>query len=322
MSAKRVTIKDVAAKAEVTAQTVSRVFRNKGYVSDSTRIKVLESARQLNYIPNSAAVSLRTGKAKNIAVVFDSLMNMYFSIIVDYIHREVKQCGYTLQTIYVDSHTITESIYRSAISAGAAAVISLLEPDPELGKLVGVFGVPLFILGRHAEDEQIDFITTDDVKGGALVAERFVADGCRTFVYAAEAFGMTCVIDRLKGFKDALNGHGYDTDVIDCAAGAEKAIAGYAAQNGYPDAIFCFSDMIAYEMLAALRRQGVKGVRIIGYDNIRSDFTILAPLTSVGVEKAAYVRHVLSIVIGKVEGRIAGRIAEKVTPRLYEGETG
>lgn len=322
MSAKRVTIKDVAASAEVTAQTVSRVFRNKGYVSDATRDKVLEIAKRLNYIPNSAAVSLRTGKARNIAVVFDSLMNMYFSIIVDYIHREVKRCGYHLQTIYVDSHTITEEIYRSAISAWASAVISLLEPDPALGKLVGVFGVPLFILGRHAEAEEIDFITTDDVTGGALVAERFLSEGCKKFVYAAEAFGLSCVIDRLKGFRDVLEAHGYGTDVIDCAAGAEKALSAYAAESGYPDAIFCFSDMIAYGMLDALKKQGVTGVRVIGYDNIRSDFTILAPLTSVGVEKEPYVRHVLSLVIGKAEGRISGRVAERVAPQLCEGGTG
>lgn len=321
MSTKRVTIKDVAASAEVTAQTVSRVFRNKGYVSETTRRKVLEIAKRLNYVPNGAAVSLRTGKAKNIAVVFDSLMNIYFSIIVDYIHREVKSCGYHLQTIYVDSHIITEEIYRTAISAGASAVISLLEPEPALGKVVGAFGVPLCILGRRADAGEIDFITTDDVAGGALVAERFLAAGCRTFVYAAEAFGMTCVIDRLEGFRTTLAAHGFKTDVIDCAQGKEQAILGYVREKGWPDAMFCFSDMIAYDMLNVLEKHGVSHTRVIGYDDIRSDFTIFAPLTSVGVDKEVYVRHVLSRVIGKAEGRIEGRIAERVMPHLCEGGT-
>ena len=318
MSTKRVTIKDVAAGAEVTAQTVSRVFRNKDYVSEATRDKVLEVAKQLNYIPNSAAVSLRTGKAKNIAVVFDSLMNMYFSIIVDYIHREVKRCGYHLQTIYVDAHLITEPIYRSAISAGASAVISLLEPEPSLGKVVGALGVPLCIVGRRAEAPEIDYITTDDEKGGAMVAERFLSCGCKTFVYAADAFGMTCVIDRLKGFRDTLAAHGFRTDVIDCTPGRERALLGYVGANGWPDAIFCFSDMIAYDILKSLRKYNITGTHIIGYDNIRSDFTILAPLTSVGVDKETYVQYVLSRVIGKAEGRITDRITEKVRPVLYE----
>lgn len=321
MSTKRVTIKDVAATADVTAQTVSRVFRNKGYVSEATRDKVLKVAQKLNYIPNSAAVSLRTGKTRNIAVVFDSLMNMYFSIIVDYIHREVKRCGYHLQTIYVDSHMITESIYRSAISAGASAIISLLEPVPGLGKVVGTLGVPLCIVGRRAEEGEIDFITTDDVRGGVLVAERFLARGCSTFVFAAEAFGMTCVIDRLKGFRETLAHSGYSVDVIDCAEGRERALLDYVGGSGWPDAIFCFSDMIAYDLLKVMKKHNVTGVHIIGYDNIQSDFTILAPLTSVGVDKERYVRYILSRVVAKAEGKNSSRVAELLEPFLCEGNT-
>ena len=76
-----VTIKDVADLANVTAQTVSRVMRGTGYVSEETKAKVLQAAHQLNYIPSYVAKALRKGMSQSIAIVFDSLRNVYFSVI-------------------------------------------------------------------------------------------------------------------------------------------------------------------------------------------------------------------------------------------------
>lgn len=157
MEARRVTIKDVAMAIGVTPQTVSRVFRGKGYVSADTRLKVLDAAERLKYVPNSAAIRLRTGETRSIAVVFDSLMNVYFSIMVDYLHKEVQRHGYNIQTIFVNSHTIGESVYREALSLGVSAVISFLEPDPSLADIVRDYGVPLMILGRRAEADIFDY---------------------------------------------------------------------------------------------------------------------------------------------------------------------
>lgn len=321
MTGKRVTIKDVAAEAAVTAQTVSRVFNNKGYVSESTRKKVLDVADRLNYVPNIVAASLRTGESKKIAVVFDSLKNLYFSIMVEYIHREVQEHGYTLQTIFVDSHTITESIYRTALSMDVSAVISFLEPEEGLGRLVKSFDVPLIVFGRRAASKHIDYVTTDDLQGGRLVAERLIAGGCKTFLYASEAFGMTCVKDRYSGFAEVLSKHGYASDVIDCALGAEAAFLKYLETHPYPDGIFCLSDMIAFDILNALKKLKATGVKVIGYDDISSDINIPVDLTSVGIDKYEYVKYLIAKIIEKIEGGNVGRIAEKASVKLHVGET-
>lgn len=321
MTGKRVTIKDVAAEAEVTAQTVSRVFNNRGYVSESTRQKVLDVAKRLNYVPNIAAVSLRTGESKYIAVVFDSLKNLYFSIMVDYIHREVQEHGYMLQTIFVNSHTITESIYRRALSMGASAVISFLEPEEGVEILVKNFEVPLIIFGRRSESKYIDYVTTDDMQGGRLVAERLIADGCKTFLYASEAFGMTCVKDRFQGYATELEKYGYKSDVIDCALNTEEAFMKYLETHEMPDGVFCLSDMIAFDLLNVLKKLGNTTTKVIGYDDISSDITIPVDLTSVGIDKYEYVRYLIARIIDKSEGINTGRIAEKASVRLHIGET-
>lgn len=321
MGSKRVTIKDVAAEANVTAQTVSRVLRNTGYVAADTYNKVIEAVKRLNYVPNRMAASLRVGKAKSIAVVFDSLKNFYFAIMVDYIQREVQSRGYTLQTIFANSHTITEDIYRDALSLGVSAVVSFLEADHEVVNLVKSFDVPLIIFGRRTDYEEIDYVTTDDVQGGRLAAERFLQSGCKTFLYASEAFGMTFVHDRVEGFVEVLNKNGYKTDVIDCSVDPDGAFAEYYLKKGMPSAIFCLSDVTAYSILKVLKRYGEAKPLVIGYDDISSDITMPVDLTSVGIDKYQYVSYVVCKIIDKIEGRYQGRIAEKVAVRLHVGET-
>lgn len=321
MYSRRVTIKDVASAIGVTPQTVSRVFRGNGYVSEDTKARVLDAADKLKYVPNSAAIKLRTGARKSIAVVFDSLINVYFSIMIDYLHKAAQERGYSIQLVFTDSHTIKEREYREALSLGVMAVISFLEPEPQLSDIVKGYGVPIMIVGRRAESEAFDFITTDDVKGGELAANRLIQDGCKSFAYLATAFGMTCVKDRQQGFCNTLSSCGKTAAIIDCQDGVISALGTYAQSHGMPDGIFCFSDIIAYEVISALHNMGDYAVKIIGYDNIQADIKMPIDLTAVSVDKQKLVRHVLDALINKVESRKTERIAEFVAVDMYNGQT-
>ena len=84
MKKSRVTIRDVALVARVTPQTVSRAIRNAPEVSAETREKILKVAAELNYVKNNSASSLRCGNSKLIVIVYDHLVNIYFSIMIDY----------------------------------------------------------------------------------------------------------------------------------------------------------------------------------------------------------------------------------------------
>lgn len=321
MSYKRVTIKDVAFEIGVTPQTVSRVFRGTGYVSSDTRLKVLDAAERLRYVPNSAAIKLRTGVSKSVAVVFDSLINIYFAVMVDYLQKELQANGYEIQTIFVNSHTIGSAVYRDAISAGASAVISFLEPDDTLENAVNALHVPLLILGRRSTIDVVDYITTDDVMGGRLAAERLLQCGCKSFAYVSLSFEISCVTDRYNGFAAALKEKGYDARIIDCRKGVSGAVERYKTEHGsLPDGIFCFSDMIAYDTVKYVRLFG-ENVKVVGYDNIQADIPMPINLTTIGVDKPRLVQTVVKLLLDKIEGRENGRIARNFAVVLHGGET-
>lgn len=320
----RVTVKDVAREAGVTAQTVSRVFRNQGYLSEETKRKVLAAAKKLNYVPNLTAISLRVGNTRRIAVVFDGLRNVYFPIMIDHLYREADRLGYSLITVFrAYDHEITEEVYRDALSMGASAVVSFLEPAPDLGEAVRRYGVPVMIFGRRTDIEEIDYVTTDDEKGGRLAAERLIGAGCKRFLYVAEGMGMTCVQDRHKGFSEALAEHGSTAKVIDMNSGFAEGLAALKAEGFVPDGIFCFSDMIAFSVLSQMKGEQYADIKVVGYDDIEAEVPFPLRLTSVGVDKEAYTRFALGTLVEKIGGGThAGQpIRARYDVFLHEGET-
>ena len=72
------TLRDVSEASGVSEMTVSRVLRNRGDVSATTRARVLEAARSLGYVPNKIAGALASQRVNLVAVIIPSLSNMVF----------------------------------------------------------------------------------------------------------------------------------------------------------------------------------------------------------------------------------------------------
>ncbi len=72
------TLRDVSDASGVSEMTVSRVLRQKGDVSEATRIKVQEAAKRLGYVPNKIAGALASSRVNLVAVIIPSLGNMVF----------------------------------------------------------------------------------------------------------------------------------------------------------------------------------------------------------------------------------------------------
>lgn len=316
----RVTIKDVAKLADVTAQTVSRVMRNSGYVSEETRARVLEAAHELNYIPSYAGKALRSGMSRSIAIVFDSLRNFYFSIMIDYLRKSITSHGFSIQLLFSNENVITENVYRKAISHGAVGVISFLEGETGIGDSVKKFGVPLMVFGRSTDDEGIDYITTDDVQGGSLAAEKLLSVGCTSFCYLVEGFGMTCATARYRGFADTLSGHGYSVEVVD-ADESEKIDYARLQLDNPKCGVFCFCDTIAFAVMKHMKDiPENRRAKLIGYDNLQTDVSLPMSLTSIGLNKEEHAEFTVKKLIERIDN-LGGRVSAHCPVCLIEGDT-
>lgn len=320
----RVTIKDVARIAMVTPQTVSRALRAAPDIAESTKTRVLEIASNLNYVKNSTASALRRGSTRLIGVIYDNLINLYFSVMTDFIQFCLKERGYSMLTISVRSFHLNEEAYMAAVSHNVDGIISFLEPDEELTELIKSYNVPVLLFGRRTNVKRIDCIHTDDEEGGRLAAARLADDGCKNAVCITEALELTCAYDRYHGFEEELKRRGISKPrIVDPnVPGLEQQLLSLMkSPEGFPDGIFCFNDMLAFETLYFIEKNNLPSVKVIGYDNVQQEIHIPRRLTTVGTDKLALAKRAAEMIISKVETGDTNRAIEKKGVFLVEGTT-
>lgn len=308
----------------VTPQTVSRALRDAPDIAQSTKTRVLEIASNLNYVKNSTASALRRGSTRLIGVIYDNLINLYFSVMTDFIQFCLKERGYSMLTISVRSFHLNEEAYMAAVSHNVDGIISFLEPDEELTELIKSYNVPVLLFGRRTNVKRIDCIHTDDEAGGRLAAARLADDGCKNAVCITEALELTCAYDRYHGFEEELKRRGISKPRIvnPNVPGLEQQLLSLMkSPEGFPDGIFCFNDMLAFETLYFIEKNNLPSVKVIGYDNVQQEIHIPRRLTTVGTDKLALAKRATEMIISKVETGDTNRAIEKKGVFLVEGTT-
>ena len=284
---KRVTIKDIAFAAGITPQAVSRALRGENDISDATKRKVREIAEKLNYIKNAAASSLRSGGTKMVAVVYDNPINLYFSFMTAYLHQSLKARGYSMLMMVEPVRRFSAELYLSVLSRNVDGILSFLEPDEEVGRLIENYGVPVVLVGRRSDVNNVDCIYTDDEKGGREAARYLAEGGAKKIVCFSEDLDLTCARDRFEGFKKELSRRGlFDEKRCFFLSGGTTPLSWekFLKTGREFDGVFCFSDLLAYETVCFLSRRKID-VPVVGYDDVREKLPIPFPLPSVGSDK-------------------------------------
>ena len=311
MKKSRVTIRDVALVARVTPQTVSRAIRNAPEVSAETREKVLKVAAELNYVKNNSASSLRCGNSKLIVIVYDHLVNIYFSIMIDYLQTCFREQNYSILMLSVTKHQLDRSDYEFAISHNVAGIVSFLEPDKEVTEMLDNFAIPVLLFGRRTDIKSVDYICMDDEEGGRLAARRFVEKGCTSSVYVSVGTA-SCAYDRFMGFKKELESAGAKTprilDSMDCFE--ENFSALFENSETVPDSFFCFSDMVAFDVIYRLEKMGIKNAQVIGFDDIQKEVRIPKRLISVGTDTRAMAQRAVNVLVSRIEEGRGPRVSD------------
>ena len=318
----RTTIKDIAKLAGVSTQAVSLALRDAPDISVATKRKVQEIANQLNYHKNATASNLRLGSSRIIAIVYDELKNFYYSIMIDFIQSYLRDHGYSVLFFSYRYSFLTKETYSQAISAGAAGIISFLEPDQKLSEYIQNYSLPLLVFGRRTEVNGVDCIYTDDLSGGKTVAKRFIEKGCKNPIYVTVPHNLVCSNDRLEGLKMGFNGK--KIPVLNHGDKLKSLLIERLTDKNEPcDCIFCFNDMLAFQVIGILQKVQIKNVLVVGYDDIQAQIEIpVCRLTTIGVDKELMVKNGMEILLSKINGKSVNKYSQCERVFLVEGATG
>jgi DNA-binding LacI/PurR family transcriptional regulator len=288
----RPTIKDVAALAGVSRQTVSRVINQKGEVSDATRDRVRAAIEELGYRPNAAARSIVVGRTCTLGCISPSLTDYTFANIIDSAQAEARRLGYFVLTGSAPTAGDVEPLLEEMLSR---RVDGLMVLNPRADERYRYFlplierGHAVLYLNSTPQGEPVSSIHCDDRLGGYEATRYLVELGHRTIATILGPSNEEASADRMAGYHQALAEAGLVCEPECAARGDWSATSGYRAARqllvAAPSfsAIFAQNDQKAIGAIRAMReaKKRVPGdISIIGFDDIPLASYFDPPLTT------------------------------------------
>lgn len=320
------TVKDVAKKAGVSAMTVSRVLNGTGSVSEKTRLKVQEAARELHYYGNSVARSLRVNETKTIGVVLSDSSEMILSSVLRSIQDVAGENGYTVITANTDRrrnrerHAV-ETLLQKHID-GLIMVAPLSFGKEDIGWLKSL-GVPFVMLMRSCDDDEVDSVMNDNERGGYLAGEYLCRIGCRRFAFLPLQNSPSSKA-RLDGFYQAMDDCSVSRDESLVQEVTQDAEVGYEAARDLADrlrdydVVVCGCDTVAMGVMRALADAGIRipeDILVMGYDGIEIGKYMVTPLTTIAQPFTQIGRTGIQVLLDRIREPKAP--ARKI---MFEGE--
>ena len=181
------TIKDLAKELGLSAATVSRALRDSYEISPATKQKVRKLAKELNYVPNPYASSLRKRKSKTIAVVLPEVADSFFSLAINGIESIAMEKGYHVLIYLTHENFEREKAILNEFKSGRVdgILISVSEETSSGNHIKEVVnaGIPVVFFDRVCEDVNTAKVTTDDFESSYNATQLLIKQGCKKIVY-------------------------------------------------------------------------------------------------------------------------------------------
>lgn len=278
---------DIAYRAGVSQSTVSRALRNSPLVSEETRKKIQEIAKELNYTVDKNASSLRSQTSTTLALLLfedatsdDSLVNPFFLSMLGSITRECTSLGYDLLVSFQELSADWHSVFKDSNKADGLILLGYgdyTDYESKLRELVN-HGTPFVRWGAATDSIETTSIGCDNHHGGKQVTQHLIEQGRKVFGFVGDAGeGAPEFRDRYLGHCEALIEAGIDVDTKRQKGAINSEDDGYKAtlellrDNPDIDAICAASDVIAVGVLKAIKELNIdvpQQIAVVGFDDI------------------------------------------------------
>ncbi|MDO4266993.1 MAG: LacI family DNA-binding transcriptional regulator [Eubacteriales bacterium] len=207
-------IYDVSKKAGVSIATVSRVLNGNPNVSEKTRARVLEVMEDLGYTPNVFARGLGLGTIQTIGIMCSDSSDPYLAHAIYYLERDLRINGYDSILCCTGTSLETKRQYFDLLRSKKVDAIILagskfIEPKARDNSYItdASRDIPIMLVNGYLEGENIYCTLCDDRTATHRATGQLIASGCRRilYLYTSHSYSGT---NKLKGYRDALLGHG------------------------------------------------------------------------------------------------------------------
>ncbi|NBI27833.1 LacI family DNA-binding transcriptional regulator [Chengkuizengella marina] len=276
-----VTIKDIAKQLGISVSTVSRALNDHSDIKKETKLKVLETVKELNYRPNSVARSLIHQRTYTVGLMIPDITDPFFSTISVGAQELLSEQGYQV----IIGNTLRDSAKEKRFIESAlerkmdGLIITPDHVDEELVEMLSNINIPVvFLRRRPSKLLKVPFVDVDHYKGACEAVEHLISLGHKGIGYIGIPIESPIAIDRFQGYKDTLKKHDipYVSDFIQLSGGRtiqSGRIAMDQLISHIPEmtAIFAYNDLLAIGALESLAQHNIgvpDTISIMGFDDL------------------------------------------------------
>jgi DNA-binding LacI/PurR family transcriptional regulator len=279
---------DVARLAGVSRSAVSRAFTLGAFIAPETRRKVLDAAAMLGYSPNAIARSLITQRTNIIGVVTTDLRNPFHAALLQEIGDLLQAKGFASLLMIAGRDNLDSLVPKLLSYQVDGFILTAVMLSSTMAARCDEIGKPVVLVDRYIESDTITSISSDNLGGGAEVADFLIDGDHQRIAFMAGVRETSSSRDRERGFRDRLAERGRRLYATDCgdydphesATAARRLLS----MTPRPDAIFCANDVMAMATVDVARNEfGLEvpsDLSVVGYDNVAA--SLHYGLTTVG----------------------------------------
>ena len=315
---KKVTIEDVAKRADVSKGTVSAVINAKTTVKPETRDHILKVMKDLNFRPKGVARNLKNGgQDKSIGIIIKDINYPFYTSIVSGVKEYANSCGYSVIITSSENDHEYEKKFTHLFSAKdikGTIIAPLVEGTAEIEHLfkLKMLNYP-FVLLEDVKGIQANVVAIDNLKAIKQAVKYLIDSGHTKIVHFAGPPQSSHTQERIEGFRHAFSERTlvFNKDmIIPVGSKYEESYSNTLEffkslkREDYPTAIVCFNDQQALAVMMALKELKLSvpdDVSIIGNDDIYYAKIYPVPLTTIKAPQHEIGKKAAEILIKNIE---------------------
>lgn len=308
-----ITIGDVAKRAGVSVATVSHVVNKTRYVSSELTEKVEAVLKELEYQPNFVVRTLRTTKLNFLTLIIPDITDPYYSVFIKGAEKVANENGYGLIVLNSDDDVLKEEMHLKFVihEKTDGLIITPCEESNIAFDLIKDSKIPLVFVGRKVENFEADSILADNIGGAYKATNHLIKSGHERIAFINGRKNVTTSIERVKGYKKALEENGINFDstlVVEGAIDLEtiiEALEKVLSLENKPTAIFSTSYQITLNTLKYLMGKGLdcpQDISFVGFNDFDLASIFTPPITTVAQDPFMMGSKAAETLINRLKG--------------------
>ncbi len=320
------TLREVAAHAGVSKSTVSLVVRNSPLVAAATRARVAAAMREVGYVYNRGAATMRSSRTDMVALVVPQIDNPFFGELTAGAGDALDRAGFVSFLANTAENPDRQERFLERMrehSVDGIVMVLAAGTPPELVRRLRTWAVPCVQVMRHVLVKETDYVAPDYRLATDMMIGHLVGLGHRRIAFIGGAVPVSVTRERKRAFGAVMRHHGLDDSLVfpcqsNFGAGAAAIREVFAAAEP-PTAAMCYNDIVAMGVTAGLSEMGMRAgadFAVVGFDDIAEAAAWSPPLTTVATDPRRIGEEAAKLLIRRIADPYGSSERVVLPPRL------